>query len=182
MTYLLRVFVKRFYFFWVSRFGPPLELISDKGSQFFSELINNISNTLGIHNVRTCSYNPRANGLVESFHRSLKVALKARGGDWLKQLPMALLGLRMHPDSDGSSCFSRMTGEQALLPAVVIEQSAVEDVYRSLQTLTFPYNVPVREKARSTFLKSSILPITCGSDWTECENLWRHRIKGHTEF
>ena len=137
---------------------------------------------LGIPNVRTCSYNPRANGLVQRFHISLKVALKARGGDWLKQLPVALLGLRMHPDSDGSSCFSRMTGEQPLLPAVVIEQSAVEDVYRSLQTLTFPYNVP-RERKSKEYTPEKLN--SADHVWLRVDrvrNLWRHRIKGHTEF
>ena len=87
----------------MARFGPPLYILSDKGTQFNSELLTNFTKFLGIHQIRTSSYNPKANGMVERAHRTLKAALRSRADDWLEQLPYVLLGLRMRPDSDGSS-------------------------------------------------------------------------------
>ena len=137
-----------FLFIWVARFGPPLELISDRGTQFCSELLANVSKTLGINNIRTCAYNPRANGLIERFHRCLKVALRAKGEDWHNHLAIVLLGLRMHLDAEGNSCFSRMTGEQPLMPAVSIHSGSVGEVIKSLQQLSFPYNVTRKKESK----------------------------------
>ena len=81
---------------WVARFGVPLQITSDRGAQFTSQLWQQMSAMLGIQLSSTTSYHPQANGLVERFHRRLKDALKARltGADWFDQLPWVLLGLR----------------------------------------------------------------------------------------
>ncbi|GFR58986.1 Pol polyprotein [Elysia marginata] len=73
---------------WISRFGVPLDLTSDRGSQFTSTLWNEISQQLGVQIHRTTAYHPQSNGLIERFHRTLKVALKARlqGPNWADEL------------------------------------------------------------------------------------------------
>ena len=83
-------------FNWVARFGPPLQMTSDRGAQFTSALWARMSEFLGIRLSATTAYHPQANGLVERMHRRLKEALKARltGPNWLDQLPWVLLGLR----------------------------------------------------------------------------------------
>ncbi|KAF2347963.1 Integrase catalytic core [Trinorchestia longiramus] len=63
---------------WISRFGVPLEVITDRGAQFESELFSNLSSLLGFHHVRTTSYHPQSNGLVERLHRTLKTAIMAQ--------------------------------------------------------------------------------------------------------
>ncbi|XP_076064932.1 uncharacterized protein LOC143038972 [Oratosquilla oratoria] len=55
---------KAFITTWISRFGTPLSLPSDRGSQFESTLWNKIISLLGIRCSRTASYH----GLVERFH------------------------------------------------------------------------------------------------------------------
>ena len=50
---------------WVSRFGVPLEIITDRGKQFESELFHHMSTKLGFTRLRTTAYNPQVNGLVE---------------------------------------------------------------------------------------------------------------------
>ena len=59
-------------------------------------------NLLGI---RTTAYHPCANGLVERFHRQLKVALKAMQdlNHWVKSLPLVLLGIRTNIKQDINS-------------------------------------------------------------------------------
>lgn len=72
---------------WISRFGVPTTLTSDRGSQFESGLWSQMMNLLGIHRTRAMSYHPCANGLVERFHRQLKAALVARSSNtWFLDL------------------------------------------------------------------------------------------------
>ena len=51
---------------------------------------------LGSKRIRTTSYHPIANGLIERFHRQLKAALKSQpnADHWIDSLPMVLLGIR----------------------------------------------------------------------------------------
>ncbi|XP_076045789.1 uncharacterized protein LOC143028031 [Oratosquilla oratoria] len=80
---------------WISRFGVPLSLTSDRGGQFESNVWNKLMNILGIQRIRTASYHPQANGTVERFHRQLKAYLiaSAQHEDWLQALPHALRGI-----------------------------------------------------------------------------------------
>ncbi|PIK49797.1 pol polyprotein [Apostichopus japonicus] len=84
-------FVKR----WVSTFGVPSVITTDRGSQFESSLFRHLNQLLGTHRIRTTAYHPAANGLVERFHRQLKSALSAADSThWTEVLPLALLGIR----------------------------------------------------------------------------------------
>lgn len=130
---------------WISRFGPPLHLTTDRGSQFCSEITARLNTLLGIHHIRTTAHNPRANGMVERSHRTLKTALKARGRNWLDQLPIVLLGLHMRPDEDGTSAFSRVTGEQPLIPSIVPSNFDLTQLSIALHKLPFDCN-PTRPK------------------------------------
>ena len=81
---------------WISRFGVPATLTSDRGGQFQSCLWQKLSELLGVKHLRTTSYHPIANGLVERFHRQLKASLKASPlpDRWADMLHLALLGIR----------------------------------------------------------------------------------------
>ena len=62
---------------WVSRYGTPADLSSDRGPQFTSGLWAAVAENLGVKLHRTTCYHPQANGLVKRFHRSMKAALRA---------------------------------------------------------------------------------------------------------
>ena len=83
---------------WITHFGTPSVITSDRGSQFVSELWRHFSTFLGVELHQTTAYHPQANGLVERFHRDLKASLRTRlkttGDNWTDQLPWVLLGLR----------------------------------------------------------------------------------------
>eukprot|EP00731_Ephydatia_muelleri_P007558 Em0003g1806a len=81
---------------WIARFGVPAFITTDRGSQFESSLVKELSHILGCERKRTTAYHPCANGLVERFHRQLKASLKAcrNPSGWVDALPLVLLGLR----------------------------------------------------------------------------------------
>lgn len=81
---------------WIARFGVPSTITKDRGSQFQSALWHQLMILLGSHRIRTTSYHPIANGIVERFHRQLKASLKSSPTPthWVSSLPMVLLGIR----------------------------------------------------------------------------------------
>ena len=54
-----------------SRFGPSLELHSDQGRAFESELFQQICRLLEIHKTRSSPYHPSSNGKIERFNKVL---------------------------------------------------------------------------------------------------------------
>ncbi len=87
---------KAFIQIWVSRFGVPATITIDRGGQFECALWKSITQLLWTSHIRTTSYHPIANGMVERFHRQLKSSLKAspRPDNWTDMLYLALLGIR----------------------------------------------------------------------------------------
>jgi hypothetical protein len=63
---------------WVSRFGVPATITSDRGAKFTSALSAGLCSLLNIQHSPTTAYHPQSNGLVEQFHRGLKDALQSR--------------------------------------------------------------------------------------------------------
>ena len=57
---------------WISRFGIPSTVTSDRGAQFTSATWQESLKRLGIHVSTMTSYHPQMNGVVERFHRTLK--------------------------------------------------------------------------------------------------------------
>ena len=88
---------------WVSRYGVPATVTTDRGAQFTSEAWRTALSRLGIGVSATTSYHPQANGMVERFHRSLKNSLRCSvraSKSWSRSLPWVLLGLRSAPKQD----------------------------------------------------------------------------------
>ena len=81
---------------WISRYGVPSTITTNRGRQFESDLWHKLMSLLGTKHIHTTSYHPQSNGLVERFHRQLKGALKAQPqpNQWVEALPLILLGIR----------------------------------------------------------------------------------------
>ena len=105
---------------WISRFGVPLYVVTDRGTQFESELFQELSTLVGFHRLRTTPFHPQANGMIERQHRTLKTAITARKENWLQALPIVLLGIRITPNESGFSPFSAVTGSSILFPRPLI--------------------------------------------------------------
>ncbi len=95
---------------WISRFGVPSTIMTDRGRQFESRLWSNLTSLLGSKRSRTTSYHPQSNGMVERFHRQLKAALKAQPQPtaWMDTLPLILLGIRTALKEDISATTAEM--------------------------------------------------------------------------
>ena len=104
---------------WISRFGTPSTITTDRGPQFESSLWHSLMHLLGSSRLRTTAYHPVANGLVERFHRQLKAALKAQPSPtaWAESLPLVLLGIRTALKKDlGCSTAELVYGTTLRLP------------------------------------------------------------------
>lgn len=66
-----KAFVNQF----ISRFGVPRQLHTDKGSQFESKLFQDLGKRLGIDKTRTTAMHPQSDGMVERLNRTLEDVL-----------------------------------------------------------------------------------------------------------
>jgi len=111
--------VEAFIATWVTRFGVPAIITSDRGPQFMSATWQDWCGQLGIKHSPTTAFHPQSNGMVERLHRQIKDATRARGGSiqWADHLPWVMLGLRAAPkDESGMSAGEAALGLQLSMP------------------------------------------------------------------
>lgn len=121
-----RTVTKAFIDIWISRFGVPLHVVTDRGSQFESEMFDELSSIVGFHRLRTTAYHPQTNGMIERMHRTIKTALKSRKENWLTALPIVLLGIRNTLNENGISPFNAVTGTSLLIPKLMVENNSTD--------------------------------------------------------
>ena len=61
---------------WVSRFGVPIEMYSDKGRKFESTIFREICSILNIIKTRSTHLHPQLDGMFERFNRTLEEFLR----------------------------------------------------------------------------------------------------------
>ena len=62
---------KVFYECFIEVFGMPAKLLSDRGANFTSALVEELCATFSIQNCCTTAYHAQCNGQVECFHQTL---------------------------------------------------------------------------------------------------------------
>jgi len=110
----------------ITRFGLPKAIITDRGSNFLSELMQYIYQRLNIKKRTTTAYHPQSNGLVERLNKTLcqKLAQMAeKEEEWEDLLPFVLMAYRSSPqDSTGFSPYRLLFGREMPKPIEVALQ------------------------------------------------------------
>ena len=82
----------------ICRHGVPEQLLSDRGANFLSELIQDICKILGTEKINTSGYHPQTDGLVEKFNSTLinmiAKCCEVNRHDWDQHLPFLLFAYR----------------------------------------------------------------------------------------
>ena len=81
-----------------SRIGIPQEILSDRGSQFVSDLMREISRLLSVRQLQTTPYHAQCNGLVERWNGTLRRMIQKmaaeKPSDWDWYIPALLFSYR----------------------------------------------------------------------------------------
>ena len=121
----------------ISKFGVPLELHSDQGRNFESELFTNVCQLLQVTKTRTTPYHPSSNGQVEGFNRTLLQMIRCYVDqcqrNWDKHLPLLTAAYRRTPHArTGFSPNRMMLGREVLWPEDLQLQTTTEqDIFPS---------------------------------------------------
>ena len=130
--------VDAFAYGWVQHYGVPSTITSDNGTQFTSAIFQQLTSIWGIKSIRTTTYHPESNGLVERLHRRLKEALIALGAEspdqWFWRLPCVMLAIRttFKPDV-GASPADLVYGEGLAVPGEMLPSNPSTDAQLSRQ-------------------------------------------------
>ena len=85
-----KVFYERF----IAVLGAPTKLLSDRGANFISALVEELCSAFGIQKCRTTAYHAQCNGQVECFHQTLFRMIGKLSHDkkpqWEQHLPKLL--------------------------------------------------------------------------------------------
>ena len=110
-----------------SRVGIPDKIVSDRGTQFTSDLMKEIHRLLSIKGVTTTPYHAQGNGLVERFNGTLKTMIRKlcvnEPQEWDRFIPAMLFAYRETPqESTGFSPFELLYGRRVKGPLQVLKK------------------------------------------------------------
>ncbi|UYV62133.1 K02A2.6-like, partial [Cordylochernes scorpioides] len=105
----------------ICRFGVPLELHSDQGRNFESEIFRELCQVLGIWKTRTTPLHPQSDGMVERFNKTmvehLSKVVEQNQRDWDRRLPLFLMAYRAAiNETTGQTPAKVMFGRELRLP------------------------------------------------------------------
>lgn len=109
----------------VTRFGTPLEIHSDQGSNFESDLFKEVCKLLQVTKTRTTPYHPSSNGLIERFNQTLQKMIRSyvdnnpKEWDTYIEILMAAYRSTIHP-ATGFSPNMMMMGREVNIPINII--------------------------------------------------------------
>ncbi|CAN2390404.1 K02A2.6-like, partial [Pristimantis euphronides] len=115
-----------------TRVGFPREMLTDRGTQFMSDLMQSLCEQTEVRHLVSSPYHPQTNGLCERFNGTLKQMLKmlveSQGRDWERCLPYLLFAYREVPQaSTGFSPFELLYGRRVRGLLTLVRESWEEE-------------------------------------------------------
>ncbi len=162
-------------FTWISHFGVPETITSDRGPQFTSNLWFQLCEILNISHKQTTAYPPELNSAVKRLHHCLKDALRAcaAAATWSEELPFVLLGLRAQPREDtGLSRAEAVFSAQIVLPNEFLQNDEL-----SVDTIVkkFAKTLHVSASSLPRHSSSTELPSELPAELLSAPLVWVHR-------
>jgi len=122
----------------ICRWGCPLDLHSDQGQNFQSEIFKELCRLLEIRKTRTTAFNPKCNGVTERFNRTLiamiKPYLEGSQENWDLWLGCLAGAYRATPhDSTHMTPNMMMIGREVTLPHEVTVGGSTPDRFEQVQ-------------------------------------------------
>ena len=138
-----------------SRVGIPREVLTDKGGQFTSELMKEVSRLLSIRQMTTTPYHPACNGLVERFNGTLKSMLRKmceeRPKDWDRYLNPLLFAYRESvQESTGFSPFELLYGRVVRGPLAILQELWTGGAVEADTKTTYQYVLDLKDRLEAT--------------------------------
>ena len=123
---IARCFVEKI----ILKFGIPTKILTDRGTNFLSELFSNISRLLGISRIKTSAYHPQSNGALERTHKTLTEYLrhyiKHDQSDWDIWIYYAIYAFNTTPHTaTGYTPFELLFGRKPPLPNFMNEKASL---------------------------------------------------------
>ena len=140
--------------FW-TRLGIPDEILTDRGTQFTSDLMKEVNNLLSIKGLNTTPWHPQTNGLVERFNATLKQMLSRLATEqpelWDQYIPALLFAYREVPqESLGFSPFELLYGRTVKGPMRILRQLWTEEETNNEVKTTSEYVTDLRNRIEET--------------------------------
>ncbi|KAJ8044409.1 hypothetical protein HOLleu_07148 [Holothuria leucospilota] len=138
-----------------TRVGVPREVLTDRGSQFTSELMKEVGRLLSVKQLTTTPYHPACNGLVERFNGTLKLMLKRmcieRPRDWDCYVNPLLFAYRETPnESTGFSPFELIYGHKVRGPMSILKELWSGEVKDQDVATSYEYVINLRNRLEQT--------------------------------
>ena len=164
-----QAFVENF----VCRYGVPQELHSDQGRNFESDVFTEMCKILAIKKTRTVAYNPKSDGLIERYNKTLINTVSMmldpdrNQRDWDQQLPFTTFAYRSMPqESTGETPNMLMLGREVMLPVDLLAESPPPDEATEPAT---DYGEDLRRRMQKAHERARNDPMIEG---------WRNRLCG----
>ena len=112
----------------ISRYGAMRSILSDRGQNFMSKLVQALAEMFDIKRYYTSPYHPMTNGLIESKNsyilQALRAYCKGQQDDWPELLPGIMMAYRSTPCTQSTqfSPFFMLYGREMRLPIDTVLQ------------------------------------------------------------
>ena len=138
-----------------SRIGVPKQVLSDRGTQFTSAMMEEVLRLIACKGLRTTPYHPMGNGLCERFNGTLKKMLKRMAAEQPKEWPRfiapLLFAYREAPQSSTKfSPFELVYGRTVRGPLHMLREIWDDDVPDPEVKTTYEYVIELQSRLKET--------------------------------